>query len=253
MQGNSISLKQTASAGVCPLRFHHFQKLCESLNLDGLLFIAGLDSKYNLGSHQALTYLFQSHTPWTPVDTPKLPAHLQDLVLVLTPSRVKVWAPGDSLEPVYRALGDLREVTEVFGTVAEDEEDEDVGEDCKIGGFVQMMKGLKSIGVPFFGDVEAAIGVETWPLVQAYGLDGVGKDGFFTQNFQVCREMQRIFVYAQDQISVLKMFVADLSQSFALAESRGVQVEVVLYVDCNAVCMQLMLKVSLMGVPQLIQ
>lgn len=27
--------------------------------------------------------------------------------------------------------------------------------------------------------------IEKWPLIQAYGLDGVGQPGFFTQNMQV--------------------------------------------------------------------
>lgn len=27
--------------------------------------------------------------------------------------------------------------------------------------------------------------VETWPLVQAYGMEGVGKNGFFTMNVDI--------------------------------------------------------------------
>ena len=35
------------------------------------------------------------------------------------------------------------------------------------------------------GAVGAAADIESWPLVQAYGIEGVGRPGFFTMAFEV--------------------------------------------------------------------
>lgn len=79
---------------------------------------------------------------------------------------------------LLEAFAPLRGALKVFGSVEGEEDCEDTLEDCKIGAVVQMLKGVKKVGVP---DLE----VEMWPLIQAYGIEGIGKSGFFSQNFQV--------------------------------------------------------------------
>ena len=59
---------------------------------------------------------------------------------------------------------------------------------------VQMLRGVKTLDIPYGSpapDGADAAGeadpmrLERWPLLQAYGLEGVGRGGFFTQNFKV--------------------------------------------------------------------
>ena len=87
----------------------------------------------------------------------------------------------------------------------DDDEDEDAAQDFKLESFVDMFVGVTTIGialvVPFssFSCDEArdstnrtkpdpflaAAELERWPLAMAYGLEGVGRSGFFTMNFNV--------------------------------------------------------------------
>lgn len=42
----------------CHNRVSQVQKLCDSMNLGGILFIAGMDGRDNVGSMKAINYLF---------------------------------------------------------------------------------------------------------------------------------------------------------------------------------------------------
>ncbi len=73
----------------------------------------------------------------------------------------------------------------------------------QLAAFVQMLRGTKRLGIPVGlpreGEAPPVSGtpvaprvegsqlmqLEQWPLIQAYGLEGVGRDGFFTQAFEV--------------------------------------------------------------------
>jgi hypothetical protein len=80
----------------------------------------------------------------------------------------------------------------------DDDEDEDAAQDFKLESFVDVFVGVGKIGisvvVPYDtadlgssanGRKEAAAEIERWPLAMAYGLEGVGRSGFFTMNFEV--------------------------------------------------------------------
>ena len=84
---------------------------------------------------------------------------------------------------------------------SDDDEDEDAAQDFKLESFVDVFVGVEKIGIsvvvpydtadavssaniprdPFL----AAAEIERWPLAMAYGLEGVGRSGFFTMNFEV--------------------------------------------------------------------
>ena len=86
----------------------------------------------------------------------------------------------------------------LFPADEDEDEDEDVLQDFKLTSLVSMLTGMRSVAValtPRRGagvDAAAASSVdgdvmetETWPLLQAYGLEGVGRAGFFTMNTRV--------------------------------------------------------------------
>ena len=83
---------------------------------------------------------------------------------------------------------------------SDDDEDEDAAQDFKLESFVDVFVGMEKIGisvvVPYdtadsvedssANGLEAApTEIERWPLAMAYGLEGVGRSGFFTMNFEV--------------------------------------------------------------------
>ena len=67
-------------------------------------------------------------------------------------------------------------------------------DDCKIGSCVQMLSGATWVAFPApLGATgrELLQAVEKVELVQAYGVDGYGRPGFFTMNFEVSDSRQR--------------------------------------------------------------
>ena len=71
-----------------------------------------------------------------------------------------------------------------------DDEDEDVLEDFKLLALVSMLAGANRVGVactPGLAHARDPAGAEAerWPLVQAYGLEGVGRPGFFTMTRRI--------------------------------------------------------------------
>lgn len=79
---------------------------------------------------------------------------------------------------------------------SESDSDEDAAQDFKLESFVETLTGVKSIAIALvepYDDLKdsnakslkAQMAIEQWPLVQAYGLEGIGRGGFFTMNFFV--------------------------------------------------------------------
>ncbi|CAD7699208.1 unnamed protein product [Ostreobium quekettii] len=211
----------------CAPRLRRLQRLCADLDLDALLFVAGPDGRYNLGSAQALAYLFQGRCDTDPRDTPPLAPHLRDLVLMVTPEDVRLCCDGRSMAQAWALLGPLRETARTFRAEgpSEDGEDGDDGRDAgegeRIWAFLQMLAGVRRVGLPLgVGAAGARMEAERWPLVQACGLDGVGKDGFFTMNYEVPRrsddKTKRKGPAGCSVFSSLRLFVALSVRCFAI-------------------------------------
>ena len=54
----------------------------------------------------------------------------------------------------------------------------------KLRAFVDASRGLRAVAVPLPAG-KGAMEVEKWPLVQAYGVEGVGRAGFFSMSVKV--------------------------------------------------------------------
>ena len=111
-------------------------------------------------------------------------------------------APEDDAEPLFGSSeSDADDDSEDDSDdSSDDDEDEDAAQDFKLESFVDVFVGMEKIGisvvVPYDtadsvsyranGRPEAApTEIERWPLAMAYGLEGVGRSGFFTMNFEV--------------------------------------------------------------------
>ena len=64
------------------------------------------------------------------------------------------------------------------------EADSDMLEAFKLRAFVDASRGLRAVAVPLPAG-KGAMEVEKWPLVQAYGVEGVGRAGFFSMSVKV--------------------------------------------------------------------
>lgn len=183
--------------------------------LDGILLVPGLDGRFNAGSHQAMGYLFEGRSNRDTIDVNKLPAELEDAVALVTPSAVLLYTPTTGLpEQLADLLLPVLSSLRTFHATDAEANDSDALEENKLGCFVQMLRGCKRLGIPCrlappakgsaaFARVPSAVvsanghaalpllgggqlvELERWPLLQAYGLEGVGRSGFFTMNFEV--------------------------------------------------------------------
>ncbi|XP_024598744.1 uncharacterized protein C20orf194 homolog isoform X2 [Neophocaena asiaeorientalis asiaeorientalis] len=68
-------------------------------------------------------------------------------------------------------------------------EDEEAAEEFKIASFVDMVRDCSRIGIPYSSQGHLQIFdmfvVEKWPIVQAFALEGIGGDGFFTMKYEL--------------------------------------------------------------------
>lgn len=64
---------------------------------------------------------------------------------------------------------------------------QDFAEDFKIRSFVSMVRACESLCVPVISDNElfSAMSIESWPLIQAFGLEDYGGGGFLTLRYTV--------------------------------------------------------------------
>ena len=67
----------------------------------------------------------------------------------------------------------------------EEEEEEDVLQDFKLTALVSMLTGATTVGVACTPNGPGEMETERWPLLQAYGIEGVGRSGFFTMSTKV--------------------------------------------------------------------
>lgn len=161
-------------------RLRVLQGIVESSKVDGLVLVAGIDGNFDKATAEVLAYLLQGKSGHELYETSLLDSNLEDVVFVLTPKTFKCFCPTRAHDGIVDLLACGIENSQIFKPSEEEEQDTDLLEEFKIGSFVQMVSGLRTVGLPC-EDVKI---VEAWPLIQSYGIEGVGKSGFFTMNFK---------------------------------------------------------------------
>ena len=161
-------------------RLRDVQHIVEKAKVDGLLLVAGVDSNYDLSSAQLLSYLFESKSGYKLFETSMVNQMYEDLVVLVKAKSISVYCQNEAHEKVVSLLACGIEGCHIYCPTEEEEKDTDLLEEYKIGSFVQMVRGLKTIGTP----CKEPLKIESWPLIQSYGIEGIGKSGFFTMNFK---------------------------------------------------------------------
>ena len=153
--------------------------------LDGLLFIAGVDSRDNLPCLQAINYLLLGASAGDLATPLLLDEELEDTILVVTAGGVRIYATPQAGEKVMRVASAWPGV-ELLALDRRAHRDQDLFEEHKMRSFRSMVADLRRIGVavsPHVPDQPQAAGrgrhmaVEQWPLVQSYALDDDGGGG----------------------------------------------------------------------------
>ncbi|XP_075276372.1 dynein axonemal assembly factor 9 isoform X3 [Opisthocomus hoazin] len=158
---------------------------------DGILCILGIDSRYNEGCRELANYLLfglynQNNNDFE--RTGFAEEVLDDIIILVKPDSVHLYCNPVNYNHLLPYVAYWRNLH--FHCLTENEyEDEEAAEEFKISSFVDMVRDCSRIGIPYSCQGHLQIFdmfiVEKWPIVQAFALEGIGGDGFFTMKYEL--------------------------------------------------------------------
>uniref|UniRef100_A0A8D0GRV4 Dynein axonemal assembly factor 9 n=1 Tax=Sphenodon punctatus TaxID=8508 RepID=A0A8D0GRV4_SPHPU len=158
---------------------------------DGILCFLGIDSRYNEGCRELANYLLfglynQNNNEFERTGFPE--EILDDVIILVKPDSVHLYCNPVNYSYLLPYVAYWRNLH--FHCLTENEyEDEEVAEEFKISSFVDMVRDCSRIGIPYSSQGHLQIFdmfiVEKWPIVQAFALEGIGGDGFFTMKYEL--------------------------------------------------------------------
>ncbi|XP_019381593.1 PREDICTED: uncharacterized protein C20orf194 homolog [Gavialis gangeticus] len=158
---------------------------------DGILCILGIDSRYNEGCRELANYLLfglynQNNNDFERTGFPE--EVLDDVIILVKPDSVHLYCNPVNYSYLLPYVAHWRNLH--FHCLTENEyEDEEAAEEFKIASFVDMVRDCSRIGIPYSSQGHLQIFdmfiVEKWPIVQAFALEGIGGDGFFTMKYEL--------------------------------------------------------------------
>uniref|UniRef100_A0A8C6JLN1 Uncharacterized protein n=1 Tax=Melopsittacus undulatus TaxID=13146 RepID=A0A8C6JLN1_MELUD len=158
---------------------------------DGILCILGIDSRYNEGCRELANYLLfglynQYNNDFERTEFPE--EVLDDIIILIKPDSVHLYCNPVNYNHLLPYVAYWRNLH--FHCLTENEyEDEEAAEEFKISSFVDMVRDCSRIGIPYSCQGHLQIFdmfiVEKWPIVQAFALEGIGGDGFFTMKYEL--------------------------------------------------------------------
>lgn len=161
------------------------------------MFVAGVDSTDDVAARQVLTWLLMGAAARDVLDVARLPTSLEGVVVCVYPDGAAIYVSREGYDVIApTTFGGQWENVAVYCPSADVEDNPDDAEEHKVASFVQMLAGRERLGFATApkktskktsAKEPAAAGgltneVERWPLVQAYGLEGVGRPGFLTMS-----------------------------------------------------------------------
>ncbi|XP_006894319.1 PREDICTED: uncharacterized protein C20orf194 homolog [Elephantulus edwardii] len=158
---------------------------------DGILCILGIDSRYNEGCKELANYLLFGLYDQNSNDFEKAGFSeeiLDDIIILIKSDSVHLYCNPINYHYLLPYVARWRNLH--FHCMTENEyEDEEAAEEFKIASFVDMVRDCSRIGIPYSSQGHLQIFdmfvVEKWPIVQAFALEGIGGDGFFTMKYEL--------------------------------------------------------------------
>lgn len=153
-------------------RFRKLQQLSHKLDLDGILVICGSDSLENEQYTKLVSWLFTGYST-SPVESDMfLDPNFKEFVFLIYKDGAACYCEPNLFQLIEKYLIAIPNVKIYSPTLKEMENTDDV-ELTKIAQFYKMTRNLTSVGVCLGSrDDDKITHIETWPLLQAYGLDG---------------------------------------------------------------------------------
>jgi hypothetical protein len=191
-------------------RLRKLQQVVAAADYDALLIIGGQDSEYNRGSQALIKYLLTGGSGSDllgDIYLPTVDEAFEDCVLVIQESSVEIFYNANARKRLMPLLAKWRNLVE-YQVLKREMEDSEVSEMEKIKSFIKMISRCKKVGIPAADPMKA----EEWPLVQAFGLEGIGPGGFFTQRHTVmdCTAEVEVAMSSIDTFGLQKVVFRDL-------------------------------------------
>ncbi|KAK2109686.1 hypothetical protein P7K49_009432 [Saguinus oedipus] len=176
---------------------------------DGILCILGIDSRYNEGCRELANYLLFGLYNQNTSDFEKTGFSeevLDDVIILIKSDSVHLYCNPVNFRYLLPYVAHWRNLH--FHCMTENEyEDEEAAEEFKIASFVDMVRDCSRIGIPYSSQGHLQIFdmfvVEKWPIVQAFALEGIGGDGFFTMKYETYREVPLLGLFLLQTSSFL--------------------------------------------------
>ncbi|TKC48460.1 hypothetical protein EI555_008583 [Monodon monoceros] len=151
----------------------------------------GIDSRYNEGCRELANYLLFGLYNQNTSDFEKTGFSeevLDDVIILIKSDSVHLYCNPINYRYLLPYVAHWRNLH--FHCMTENEyEDEEAAEEFKIASFVDMVRDCSRIGIPYSSQGHLQIFdmfvVEKWPIVQAFALEGIGGDGFFTMKYEL--------------------------------------------------------------------
>uniref|UniRef100_A0A7N4PAT3 Dynein axonemal assembly factor 9 n=1 Tax=Sarcophilus harrisii TaxID=9305 RepID=A0A7N4PAT3_SARHA len=158
---------------------------------DGILCILGIDSRYNEGCKELANYLLFGLYNQSISDTERSgfsEEALDDVIILIKSDSVHLYCNPVNYRYLLSYVAHWKNL-HIYCMTENEYENEEAAEEFKIASFVDMVRDCSRIGIPYSSQGHLQIFdmfvVEKWPIVQAFALEGIGGDGFFTMKYQL--------------------------------------------------------------------
>ncbi|BFY98283.1 hypothetical protein BsWGS_01323 [Bradybaena similaris] len=197
-------------------RLRHVQNILSSRkvgtpDIDGILCIAGIDSHYNEGTYELLNYMLFGFFDARKDELERLgfaDEIIDDLMILVGADHVEVYCNPINYNCLLPYVSHWPGIKFHCLTETEYGSGGDTAEEFKIRSFIAMVNNCNIVGFPYSGRVHKIefdiMGLEKWPIIQAFALDDFNSGGFFTLTHQavdVSEEVHHLIDY-MDPVSV---------------------------------------------------
>lgn len=174
----------------CLQRLRCLQSLCVSLELDCLLLVGGIDGRHHAGAKETLGWLLGGVSGRDLFASRVGLLDVEEIVIVIMPDAIRMYCPPKVNDELAERLSRWTRLQAWVPKIELLDDTEEL-ERNKIVSFIQMLKGLKRVGVPVSSSGSTgstangpSASVEAWPLVQAFALqelESLTGGGFFVR------------------------------------------------------------------------
>ncbi|MGH0152367.1 UNVERIFIED_CONTAM: hypothetical protein FKN15_031583 [Acipenser sinensis] len=176
----------------------------------------GIDSRYNQGCIELANYLLfglynQNNMDLERTEFPE--EVLDDVILLIKSESVHLYCNPVNYSYLLPYVGHWRNLH--FHCMTKTEyEDEEAAEEFKISSFVDMVQDCSRIGIPYSSHEHIQkfdiFAVEKWPIVQAFGLEGIGGGGFFTMKHELTDVSEKLWqIYSKMDPVALEILLTE--------------------------------------------